>query len=479
MNKTTAIATLVVATSAINTLSAKPNIIWIEVDDLKPNFMHKLGDGFGYTPNIDRLASMGVYFKNAVCQGPMCGPSRNSLLAGCYTHNLGFYRNGYMRLMPKGQWVFPRTLKQNGYQTAYIGKSHMRPPTENPKLSKNKALNFYGFEYANNTGERFMLWKFLDQGKDITNSPFIKHLIKREKYQQFLKDNDGYGHKSTMKDDIDYLDGFTMHTAINWLKEKRDKTRPFFMWYAFCLPHGPYDVPQRWYDKVKNLNIPPPKTNKFEEKIPLPLLVDNKPIKSLKAISKDRLGEAANVAFMDAMIGKLLDELKKEKILDNTVIFFFSDHSIFLGNHGRMHKGTVFQEPIRTSLIVCYPKLFPKDKIMEQPVELLDLIPTTFELAGIKYNNLKNGKSIIPLLEGKTSTIRKYAFTEIKGAQSAIDANYHYIICGEKEFLYDQKNDPNEMKNIASEFPEITARFRKATKEWLNTTKPMLPQKSF
>jgi choline-sulfatase len=202
----------------------------------------------------------------------------------------------------------------------------------------------------------------------------------------------------------------------------------------------------------------------------------------IKRAMRDRLGEAANVAFMDAMIGKIFNELEKEKILDNTAIFFFSDHSIFLGRHGRKHKGTLFREVIAASLIVSYPKLFPENKVIYQPVELLDIIPTSFELAGISREDEKKfrGKSLIPLLtDKKNSDGRKYAFSEILGAQSAIDGRYHYIRCGSQEFLYDWKNDPYEMKNTAENLPEITKRFRSAVNRWLENTAPVLKPNSF
>lgn len=88
-------------------VASRPNIIWIEADDLMPRFMNKLGEGFGYTPDLDRLATMGTHFPNAACQGPMCSPSRNGLLTNLHIHNLGLYSNKQMRLMPKGIWTFP------------------------------------------------------------------------------------------------------------------------------------------------------------------------------------------------------------------------------------------------------------------------------------------------------------------------------------------------------------------------------------
>jgi len=471
-----------IASVSIGAVAAeRPNIIWIEADDLMPRFMNKLGEGFGHTPNLDRLASEGVHFPNAMCQAPMCGPSRNGLLANLYSHNLGFYRNGNMGRMPAEIWTFPPVLRDAGYQTAYIGKSHIRPPANNPAASKDEALRGYGFDYVNCTGERYALWSSLKKGRDVSSSPFVQHLKRRGKYEQFLTDNDGYGNRSTMEEDVDYLDGFTTLVAIDWLTNERDSKSPFFLWFNFCLPHGPYDVPQRWFDKVAGLNIPPPKTDSFGHDIPAPLLKDNRPVRGEERTAKDRLGEAANVAFMDAQIGRLLDALETAGQLENTVVIFFSDHSIFLGNHGRMHKGTLFEESLNTSMIVSWPKRFARDKINPNPMELMDLVPTTFELAGVEKPNTvaKNGLSIVPMLDGKTSNGRKYAFSEIIGAQSVFDGRYRYIICEGVEMLYDHKIDPWEMKNVAAEYPEVTERLRDAVEHWMQNSGPVYPPKTF
>ena len=455
-----------------------PNIIFIEVDDLMPRFMNKLGEGFGHTPNIDKLAENGVHFPHAVAQGPMCGPSRNTLITGLYSHNLGFYKNGDMRFLPKDVWTFPKVFQKNGYQTAYVGKSHVRPSKR--KQSKADALKQYGFDFVNASGERHAIWRDLKKGKDVSEIPFIKHLKKRGKYEQFLKDNNTPGHKmrSTMQDDVDYLDGYMAHVGSDWIENKQDKSKPFFMWFNFCLPHGPYDVPQRYYDIAKKKKIPGPKTNKFGHFVPKPLLAGNKPAVA-KKLPKERLGEVANVAFMDKMVGKLITSLEKSGELENTVIVFFSDHSIFLGNHGRSHKTTLFEEALNTSMIISYPKLFPKDKINMQPMELLDLIPTAFELAGFKNPNKisKNGISVVPVLTTKEK-VRNYAFSEVFGAQSATGERYRYIVSEGYEILYDRKNDPYEMKNIAEDFPEITKKMGDAVKYWMQNSGKVLQPKT-
>lgn len=472
---------IILMACAVTGFSERPNIVWIEADDLMPRFMNKLGEGFGHTPNLDRLATEGIYFPNAVCQGPMCGPSRNGLLTNLYSHNLGFYRNGHLRKLPKAVWTFPPVLKDAGYQTAYIGKSHIKSPADNPKATKDDALRGYGFDYVQCTGERYAMWSSLKKGQDISDISFIQHLKRRGKYEQFVKDNTGYGNLSTMEEDIDYLDGFTAQVGVDWLTSGREKGKPFFLWFNFCLPHGPYDTPQRWYDKVAKLKIPPPKTNRFGHEVPEPLLKDNAPIKSEENIAKDRMGEAASVAFMDAQIGRLLDALETSGQLENTVVIFFSDHSIFLGNHGRMHKGTLFEESVSTSMIVSFPKRFAQNKINPHPMELMDLVPTSFELAGVKNPNKasKNGFSIVPLLEGKSSNGRKVAFSEILGAQSATDSRYRYIVSEGVEILYDHKTDPWEMENVAAKFPEVTERMRKVVKEWMKNSGPVHPPKTF
>ena len=465
----------------------KPNILFIEADDLMPQFMNKLGGGFGHTPNLDRLATEGVYLASAVAQAPMCGPSRNGMLCNLYPHNLGFYRNGNLKRIPDDAWVFPPTLQQAGYQTAYVGKSHIkaRKSSKNGK-DKDAALREYGFDYAINTGERFAMFSSLKKGQSIDHLPYVKHLKERGKYEDFVADNSGrQGKRSSMTDDIDYLDGYTAHVAVDWITEGRDTERPFFMWFNFCLPHGPYDVPDRYFDIAEKLDIPPPRTTKFGHDVPAPLLVDNKDINEKNNVDKFvkelRVGEAANVAFMDKMIGNLIDSLEKSGELDNTVIVFFSDHSIFMGNHGRIHKGTLFEESLNASMIVRYPKRFLQDKVLTHPVEIQDLIPTAFELAGVANPNdaAKNGKSIVPLLEGEATNGRKYAFSEIIGAQAAIDGHYRYIRSEGVEILYDRKKDPDEMTNIATTTPEVTSRFRQAVDEWQKNTGPSYPPKTF
>jgi arylsulfatase A-like enzyme len=460
------------------------NILWIEADDIVQTFLNKRGDGFGFTPNLDKLAEKGVFFSNSICQGPMCGPSRNSLLSNSYTHNLGFYRNCQMRCMPENQWTFPHVLKKQNYKTAYIGKSHFRPPAEDPDAGRVEALKYYNFDHTEFVPERFSLWKELSDGKDIKHYPFVQNLIKRGKYEQFLEDNNGYGKISSMTDDIDSPDGFTATRTVNWLNSQQNNTNPFFLWVAFSLPHAPYDASERWYDIAEKLDIPPPPTDSFPYHVPEPLIKDNWDAPTGEELKKMRIGEAANIAFFDAQIGKILDALETNGLSDNTAVFFFSDHSIFMGNHGRIHKGSLFIEPLRVSLTVSAPGHFLTNHVYNTPVELLDLVPTIFDIAGVNNPETaaKNGKSLLSILTGTQNKIeRKFAFSEIYGAQTAIDSKgkYHYIVSENSDLLFDLEDDPYEMNNIAGAHPEIVKEMKNAITEWLNKTHPVMPPGSF
>lgn len=142
---------------------------------------------------------------------------------------------------------------------------------------------------------------------------------------------------------------------------------------------------------------------------------DYKAVENADKIARAQLGEATNVAFMDKMVGVLLDELEAAGELENTVGVFISDHSMFLGNQSRFHKGTLFHDVLSSSLIVRYPERFDENEIIDHAVERLDLNPPAFELAGgVNPDRVaKSGFTFFPLLEGRSSKARYYACSEI------------------------------------------------------------------
>ena len=458
----------------------RPNIVFLEVDDLLYRFMGKLGRGFVDTPNIDALAKEGVYFSNAVCQGIMCGPSRNSLITGLYPHNLGFYRNGQMGGLPDNVWSFPKALQKAGYNTAWVGKCHVHPPrpqTEQKKKTSAAGLKDMGFNYAVASLGRAMLGNAARKGKDMSGDIYFSHLKKRELLDLYIKDCKTKKPTTSLPED-DYLDGFYTKTALDWIDDNKNK-KPIFLWVNFSCPHGPFDVPQKYHDIYKDRKILAPLTTDFGGvQIPAGLLKDNKAVTPENAMASRR-GYAANVTFVDTMIGRIINKLKEDNLYSDTVIVFFSDHGIFMGNHGRRHKGSLFNELTNPSLIIHYPKEFRKGVIEKSPVELLGIVKTVLDIGGASPEDKAkaNGESLLPLLTGKGKYKSKYVFAEIEGFQLCFDGRYRYIANKEKPLLYDTLNDPDEMKNIADTHPEIVSEMQKAVDHWIELTGPIRPAK--
>ena len=458
------------------TNAQKPNIVFFEVDDLLYRFMGHLGRKFVLTPNLDALAKEGVYFENAVCQGMMCGPSRNSLITGLYPHNIGFYKNGQMGPLPNGVWNLPAAMQRSGYTTAWVGKCHVHPPMNGTKrMPTSQALEKnMGFDFALASVGRALLANRVNKGRNLDGDVYIEHLKKRGLLETYIKDCKTHAKVTSLPED-DYLDGFYTNTATKWIDGYQGK-KPFFLWLNLSCPHGPHDVPKKYHDLYKDREIPPPLTDSFGEEIPAGLLRNNKAATPAK-IARARRGYAAAVTFVDTMLGRMIGELKKKGVFDNTVIVFFSDQGIFMGNHGYFHKGTVFNEITNACLVMHYPKAFRKGVIDKHPVELLGLVKTALEIADAQESEkqVPFGESLLPLLTGKGDYRTQYVFSEIEGFQSCFDGRYRYIANPEKPLLYDLRSDPGEMKNIMKEHPEVAKRMQAAVEQWFRKTGAALP----
>jgi uncharacterized sulfatase len=216
--------------------------------------------------------------------------------------------------------------------------------------------------------------------------------------------------------------------------------------------------------------------------VPAVLLKDNKPA-SAEKIKKKRKAYAATCAFLDKLVGRVIESLNNNNMLDNTVLFFFSDHGIFMGNHGRIHKGTLFNEVTSPTLMIAFPEAFRKNAIENSPVELLDIVKTVLEIAGApeKDKSVPFGHSLLQLLKKNSENSllknkKRYVFSEIEGARLCFDGRYRLISTDKNEILlYDTKNDPFELKNIADDNPDIVSDMLNRTKAWYKKTGYPLP----
>lgn len=451
----------------------RPNILFIEVDDLTHEYLSCFGSQMIQTPHVDRLAESGVRFQNAVCQGMMCGPSRNSLMTGLYPHNLGFYNNGEMSALPKDVWTFPQGLQQAGYYTAWIGKCHIRPYKKG--MSKTQAMQAQmGFDFAQVTEGRVVLTRKAKKGQDVEKDWYLSYLKEKGWLDQFVNE---YPEISTLAEDA-YLDGFFTKNAEEFLDNYKAK-EPFFLWLNYSVPHGPYDVAQSYHEPFKKENMPGTTVTDYEA--PQGLVKKTKVNTNEDYQKKEQAGHCAAVSFMDKQVGKVVEALKKNGQLKNTIIVFFSDQGLMLGDHQRNHKGTLYRQITNPALIVSYPSRFKTNKVVDAPVELIDLIQTTLDVAQAperELNRCKTSHSLVPLLTGKANSVREVAFGEIDGYVMATDGHYRLIKGADASLLFDEVKDPKNLHDIAKDFPEVVSRLTKRIDEWLKVTGPVMPKKS-
>jgi arylsulfatase A-like enzyme len=457
------------ATVAWVSAGNQPNIVFIEVDDLNYKYSGLAQNPLLETPNMDRIAQSGTYFENAMCQGMMCGPSRNSLVSGLYPHSMGFYRNGQMHTFPTGTWMFPQALQKAGYYTSYIGKSHIK----GYKGTKGGLSADMGFDHIQHTAGRAVLLGKAKKGGAIDDWYF--NFLQEEGLFQTLLEDSKKKQNSTLPEDA-YLDGFFTKASLDFLDGYKTET-PFFLWINYSLPHGPHDVDDKYHTFSPD---DMPGTQKANFTAPEKLVKDTKLVKT--DMKETQAAYCAAITFMDRQVGRVLDNLQKNSMLENTVIVLFSDHGIMMGDHERIHKGTLFRQITTPTLLVSWPKEFKQGVVVTTPVELMDIIPTSLDLAdGLEFDErpINANESLLPLLTGKGTYERKLAFGEVESYVVVTDGQYRLIRGEDNNLLFDDFNDPDNLNNIAAQHPEKVAELGKAIDGWLSHTGPVLSPRTF
>lgn len=458
-----------------------PNILFIEVDDLTAKYLGIHGAKIARTPNIDSLAQSGVIFKNAMAQGVMCTPSRNSLITGKYPHELGLYENLDLKSLPKDIWAFPMTLQQHGYTNFWVGKNHLIPyrgglQPENVIDLKNKAIQCnMGFDSVYQSYGRSMV---IDMAKQQFKTmgcweegidSYGDFLFKNGLLEKFMEE--GGGKPTTLDPDTESMDGHFTTYAMNKLSEYTEEG-PFFMWLNYSGPHGPFNVQEEYGRGLYNNQMPPiidPAEANYELPEGLRMYPNN--IYNDYTTLGYRRKYVAAISYVDSQIGRLLDFIENSRYKDNTVIVFFSDHGIMTGDHGLLGKNTLFKEVLDAALIISYPKKF-KPKFDYTPVELIDLVKTTLDIAQVEdstIRSIKNGHSLLPLLDckGKFEGDR-LAFSEMRDFKAVFDGVYKYIHHEETPLLFNLEKNPNETENWLERNPEKAAELKKEIEDWLS-----------
>lgn len=457
--------------------SKRPNIIYIMSDDHAYQAIsayESILKDYAPTPNIDRIAGEGMRFDRCLVTNSLSGPCRAVILTGKYSHVNGFITNDGQKPFDGAQQTFPKLLQKAGYRTAMIGKWHLESePT--------------GFDH----------WEILP-GQGVYYNP---EFITRE------------GRHT----DQGYVTDLITEKSLRWLDDARNSEKPFMLMMHHKAPHREWQPGPDELTLYKNTDFPEPATlfddysgrgtaEKTQDMTISKTMRIEEDLKMYKDKSKMRLtglnrmdslqmarwnevydpiiagfykadlsgsdlvrfkyqrylqDYLACIAAVDKSVGEILNYLEKTGLDKNTVVIYASDQGFYLGEHGWFDKRFMFEESYRTPLVIRWPGVIRPGSVNNDMVSNIDLPETFLEMAGLTVPSDMQGRSMLPVLKGKTpSDWRKehyYHYYELPGPHS-VKRHYgistdrykliHYYYDIDEWELYDRKADPLEMKNV-------------------------------
>lgn len=450
------------ATLALISLSAfgveRPNVLFIISDDLTATALSCYGNTVCKTPHIDRLASQGTRFTKAYCQGTYCGPSRASFMSGYYPHAIKMLGYGSPRPAIKERATWAQHFKNNGYHTARVSKIfHMGVPGGIEKGTDGADDPASWTERFNSAGPE---WKAPGDGETLENNADGRKPGPVGGNTFVVVEADG--------NDLVHSDGKTAAKAVELIKQNRDK--PFFLGVGFVRPHVPFVAPRKDYTDFlpySRMQLPPKLKDDWADipKAGINYKTSKNMKMDLRRQKKAVGGYYASVAFMDRMVGQVLNGLKEAGLEDNTIVIFTSDHGYHLGEHDFWAKVSLHDESAAVPLIIRMPG--KKPAVCHSLVELLDLYPTLSNLCGLEVPKHLQGKDISMMMTDPTKEVRSAAFSVNGKGFLLREQDWAYIAYGKNgqgdEELFDMKQDPKQFTNLAKDpkHAQIIARFQK------------------
>lgn len=436
---------------------SRPNVLFIVCDDLNT---HVSTSDYPYisTPAFDELAEHGMTFKRAYCQYPVCGPSRASFLSGLYPESSGVTNNTTdIRNERPGTVTMPQAFREQGYWTLATGKifhnSKIDPgdavwdersffQNEEMPLEKEARKVFEAKHGSTTDGKNWKLWKeFL-----LGYAP------------QTMNQTPGWG-PSGLTDD-QHKDGKNAAQAREWIENKSFDDKPFFMAVGIHKPHVPFLAPDKYFemypkDYLKYIKppsnfwdtVPESSISKRYEGFGFELSVENDDLRR-----EYMQAYHACISFIDAQIGSIFEDLKKNGLWDNTIVLLTSDHGYQLGEHFQWGKVTLFEVCNRVPLLIRVPGQTQSGSASQGLVELVDLFPTLAELCGVKTPKDIQGMSLVSMLKDSKSSGKEAVYTVVtrgKNLGKAIRTDrWRYARWPDGEELYDLENDIEEHTNL-------------------------------
>ncbi len=411
----------------------KPNVLFIAVDDLN-HWVGYLGrNPQTRTPNIDRLARMGVRFTRSYCAAPVCNPSRASLMSGMRPSTTGVYENGndWRTVIPEDR-PLTTTLRKAGYHVAGTGKIYHEAYPRRSEWDE-----YLGFESLPRDGRASA------QGG-----------VGGIKFQPLdCRDED-------MRD----------YQITSWVIDRlgrREQGKPQFLALGLQLPHMPWSVPRKYFDMfpVDTITLPPTREGDLKDVPPAGVRMARPEGDHAAILRSGRWKEAvqgylAAIAFTDMNIGRVLSALEKSPERDNTIVVFWGDHGWHLGEKEHWRKFALWEEATRAPLIWVAPGVTRANTVCERTVDFMSIYPTLMDLCGVGKPTHLDGQSILPLLRTPSAPWDRPALTTYRFQNHAVRTEkWRYIRYqnGDEE-LYDEQADPFEWTNLADRPEHADAR---------------------
>ena len=459
----------------------RPNVLMLLVDDLKPA-MGCYGDPIAVTPNMDRLAERGTKFNLAYCNQAVCAPSRFTLMLGAHSTSTGLYGLGsQLRQVIPDAVTLPQYFSTHGYRTESLGKV------------------FHIGHGNHGDPESFMVPHFHEKVIEYLNPQSTDggKLTREEAYftnQQLGNIRSlprGAAYESPDVEDLGYADGRVARETVERLaaakKLRENEGTPFFIVAGFARPHLPFSAPKRYWDLYQRDALPMPQHEELPKDAPL---VAGKrggeisnykpvPVSATERFSDDLKrdlihGYYASMSYVDAQIGKVLNELDRMELTQNTIVVLWGDHGFHLGDLGIWTKHTNYEQANRIPILFASPGLVKSGVSTDHLAESVDIFPTLAELAGLPIPKTPqgiDGKSLAKVLKDPAVRVRDHAFhayPKRKMGRAIRTERYRLVQwLGEGESpesaeyeLYDYHADPHETHNLAIERGEVVAELR-------------------
>lgn len=433
--RSTFVAYPLLAISAFAFAADRPNVVMVYTDEHNfrtiEAYLPLLSEGQRYlwgeqakleTPNLNYLAENGVLMNNCYVSTPLSTPSRASMMTGMYTQKTNCVRNDVA--LDTSLKTIAQCFSENGYETGYIGKWHLSGDAK-PGWEPNPNYGWKDNYYMFNRGHY----------KSVTESDVTWPLVQRG-----------------IIDGTEYMTNYLTDKAIAYVD--KHKEQPFLLLLSIPDPHGPNVVAKKYYDMYADVTFDTPAT----------ALKDMSKYPSW-AIGKRTLTQNdfrtywGMVKCIDDNMGRLIEALRRNGVLDKTVIVFTSDHGDMCGEHGREDKSVPLDASMKVPFIIYAPNMLPKGHVVQEAVSNIDVYPTLAELCGLSGVPDVDGISIVPLLKNMSGYRgRNCVFSRSSGGSCgwlAVTTDRYKLVVSSEEgdvpWLGDRETDPDELVNFFSD----------------------------